>query len=123
MKFRKLFFIFIIICCICVLSGLGASPKLFAFYGKYVCSENKDSVIEFLDFAIPQRIATVNFCNINFPTHDIKNYSKNNATAKVYRKKGKKLFFSTMIDGKKVTGFLDIEKKMVKLDGIVYVRE
>lgn len=121
-KSKKVLFLFVIFCCVCILAGFGAAPKLSTFYGVYVCQSNNSSRIEFLDFAVPQRTATVNFRNINFPSHNLNDYSQENVKAKVFKKKGSRLYFATTIDGKRITGYLDIAEQKVEMDGLIYVK-
>lgn len=124
LKTKKLFILFLIICSICVFTGCGAvSAKISRYYGTYISTTDNSSVIEFTDFDIPKRTGILNYNNINFPSYNIKGYSEKGAKVKVFKRKGRALLFSTIIEGQEITGSLDVDEKKVDLDGVIYIKE
>lgn len=122
-KSKKLFILFMVICCICVLSGCGAAAKISRFYGVYVCVSDESSIIEFTDFDIPRRTGIINYNNVSFPTYKIKGYFQKGARVKVFKRKRRSLIFSTIINGQEIIGSLDVDKKKVHLGGRIYIKK
>lgn len=123
MKNKFLMIILIVIFCICVFSGCSVSTKVSKFLGVYVCENDNKSFIELTDFNIPSRKGIITYHHISIPSYGLKGYSQNKATAKVFKRKGRCVLFHTSIGGKELTGSLNVDKKQVNLDGIIYIKK